>query len=64
MSRKIYRIEDTSYSIRRTFGTHSVAQLITESLENKCNSPLILTTGDGASYNILGSVEEVTDENR
>ena len=64
MSRKIYKTEDTNYSIRRTFGTRSVTELIAQALENRCNSPLVLTTCDGSSYNIFGSVEEVTDENR
>lgn len=44
MSRKSYKSEDTRYNICRAFGTRSKTELITESLENKANAPLYLTT--------------------
>ena len=64
MSRKSYKSEDTRYTICRAFGTRLKTELITESLENKANAPLCLTTPDGIRYNMFGSVEEVLDENR
>lgn len=54
MSRKSYKSEDTRYNICRAFGTRSKTELITESLENKANAPLYLTTPDGIRYNMFG----------
>ena len=60
MNKRIQKFEDTKYKITRHFGTKRIEDLITESVVNICNSPLVLTTTDGSTYNILGSVGEVT----
>ena len=64
MNKIIRKIDTTNYTIHHRFGTKSVEDLITDSLVNICNSSLVLTTIDGNTYNILGSVEEVINENR
>lgn len=58
MNRRITKLENTNYKIHRHFGTKSVAELITNSVENICKSPIALTTTDGNVYNVLGSVGE------
>ena len=56
--------ERINYTVRRHFGTKSVTDLIANSMENLCKSSVYLTTPNGKPYNIIGSVEEVANENR
>ena len=60
MRKRILEFDNTNYKINRHFGTKSVEDLITESVVNICNSSMVLTTTDHSTYNILGSVGEVT----
>lgn len=60
MNKRIQKLENTNYKINRHFGTKRIEDLITDSAVNICNSSVILTTTDGSTYNILGSVGEVT----
>lgn len=64
MRTSTHALETTHYKIRRHFGTSSVTDLITNSVENICKSAIELTTLGSKSYNILGSVREVTNDNR
>ena len=56
--------DTTNYKIRRHFGTSSVTELITNSVENICKSAIELTTQGSKTYNVFGSVREVTNDNR
>jgi hypothetical protein len=63
MNRRIQKIDTTKYKIHHRFGTRPVEELIVDSVVNLCNSKMVLTTTDGSTYNILGSVMEDRNEN-
>lgn len=57
-------INNTSYIIKRTFGTKSIPELIADNVVKLCNSPNLLTETANYCYNSIESVKEVVDENR
>ncbi len=57
-------MNNTTYVIKRTFGTKSIPELIADNVVNLCNSPNYLTGTPTNSYNNVESVKEVVDENR
>ncbi len=64
METEVHKIDMTNYTVHRHFGTKKLEELITDSVENICNSAILLTSHTALPYNIYGSVEEVEIENR